>query len=60
MGVNIAAGAMMQSFTVPISDNHIVECHKTFIVTILSVAACGVTIGNNNRSEVRIIDDDGK
>ena len=60
MGVNIAAGAMMQSFIVPISDNNIVECHKTFIVTILSVAACGVTIGNNNRSEVRITDDDGK
>ena len=58
--VNVTAGVMTQSFTVPIVDNNIVECNKTFIVTILSVTTCGVTIGNNNRSEVRIADDDGK
>ena len=60
MVVNVTAGVMTQSFTVPIVDNNIVECNKTFIVTILSVATCGVTIGNNNRSKVRIADDDGK
>ena len=60
MMVNVAAGVMTQSFIVPIVYNNIVECNKTFIVTILSVATCGVTIGNNNRSEVRIADDNGK
>ena len=58
--VDVPAGVMIQSFMVAIVDDDIVECHETFIVTILSVAACGVTIGNNNRSEVRITDDDGK
>ena len=60
MVVNVTAGVMTQSFTAPIVDNNIVECNKTFIVTVLSVTTCGVTIGNNNRSEVRIADDDGK
>ena len=60
MVVDVTAGVTIQSFTVTIDDNNIVDCNKTFIVTILSVAACGVTIGNNNRSEVRITDDDGK
>ena len=60
MMVNVIAGVMTQSFTVPIVDNNIVECNETFIVTILSVTTCGVTIGNNYRSEVRIADDDGK
>ena len=58
--VNITAGVMTQSFTITIADDNIVNCNKKSIVTILSVAACGVTIGNNNRSEVRITDDDGK
>ena len=58
--VDVPAGVMIQSFMVAIVDDDIVQCHETFIVTILSVAACGVTIGNNNRSEVRITDDDGK
>ena len=60
MVVSVTAGVMTQSFTITIADNNIVNCNETFIVTILSVAACGVTIGNNNRSEVRITDDDGK
>ena len=58
--VNTPAGVMTQSFTVAIVDNDFVECDETFIVTILSVATCGVTIGNNNRSEVTIADDDSK
>ena len=60
MVVNVTTGAMIQSFTVPIVDNNIVECNETFIVTILSVTTCGVTIGDTYRSEVRIADDDGK
>ena len=59
MMVNVTGGVMTQSFTVPIVDNNIVKCNKTFIITI-SVATCGVTIGNNSRSEVKIADDDGK
>ena len=51
---------MTQPFTVDIVDNNIVECDETFIVTITSVTTCGVTVGNNNRSEVTITDDDSK
>ena len=58
--VNVPAGVMTQPFTVVISDNDIVECNEKLIVTILSANACGVTIGNNNRSEVIITDDDRK
>ena len=58
--VNVPAGVMMQSFTVAISDNDIVECDETFIVTIMSVTTCGVTIGSNNMTEVTITDDDSK
>ena len=58
--VNVPAGVKTQSFTVAIGDNYIVECNETFIVTILSVTTCGVTVGHNNRSEVRVIDDDSK
>ena len=58
--VNVPAGVMTQSSAVVIGDNDIVECNETFIVTILSVNTCGVTVGHNNRSEVRITDDDSK
>ena len=51
---------MTQSLTVAIVNNDIVECDETFIVAILSVTTCGVIIGNNNRSEVAITDDDSK
>ena len=50
----------MQTFTINIVDNGIVECTEIYRVTIVSVTTCGVTIGNNNNSEVMIIDDDGK
>ena len=59
MVINVTTGVMIQSFTVPIVDNNMVDCNKMYIVTILLVADCGVYIGNNNRSEVRITDDDG-
>ena len=58
--VDVPAGEMTQPFTVVISDNDILECDETLIVTILSAISCRVAIGNTNRSEVRIIDDDSK
>ena len=58
--VDVPAGVMTQSFTVAIVDNDIEECDETFIVTIISVTTCAVTIGNNNWSEVIITDNDSK
>ena len=58
--VDVPAGIMTQSFTITIVDDNIVECNETFIVAILPVTTCGVTIGNNSRSEVAITDDDSK
>ena len=58
--VNVPTGVLVQSFTVAISDDGIVECDETFNVTIMSVTTCGVTIGSNNMSEVTITDDDSK
>ena len=49
----------MQPFTININDSSIVECNEKFIVTMMSVTTCGVTIGSNGISEVFIIDDDG-
>ena len=51
---------MTLSLTVAIVNNDIVKCDETFIVAILPVTTCGVTVGNNNRSEVIITDDDSK
>ena len=50
----------MQSLTIPIVDNNIVECNGILNVTIVSVVTCGVTVGSNNISEVIITDDDRK
>ena len=58
--VDVPAGVVTQSFTIAIVDDDIVECDDTFIVAILPVTPCGVTIGINNRSEVTITDDDSK
>ena len=58
--VNIPPGLIMQSFTISIIDNNIVECNEAFNVTVMSVTTCGVTIGNIMNSEVMIRDDDGK
>ena len=49
----------MQSLTINIIDNNIVECNEMFNVTMVSVTTCGVTIGSEI-SEVMIRDDDGK
>ena len=58
--VDVPDGVMTQSFTIDIVDNDNVECDESFIVTIISVTTCGVTIGDNNRTEVIITDDDSK
>ena len=60
MTVNVLAGVMTETFTVAIVDNNIVECVETFTVTISSVTTCGVTIGSDSSTEVRITDDDSK
>ena len=61
--VDVPAGVAIQSLTINITDNNIVECDEIlFNVTIISVInyTCGVTIGNDRISEVMIRDDDGK
>ena len=58
--VNVSAGLTMQPLAINIINNDIVECNEIFNVMIVSVTTCGVTIGNNNNSEVMIRDDDGK
>ena len=58
--VAVPAGVMMQSFTIDIVNNSIVECDETFTVTISSVTTCGVTIGSDSSTEVIITDDDSK
>ena len=50
----------MHSFTISIVNNNIVECDETFNVIIMSVTTCGVTIGSDDRTVVRIADDDGR
>ena len=58
--ISVPAEEMTQLFTVAIIDDSIVECDETFIITILSVTTCGVTISNrNNRTVVMIADVDG-
>ena len=58
--VNVPTGVTTQPLIINIIDNDILECDETFNVAIVSVTACGVTIGSNNISEVMIKDDDGK
>ena len=56
---SVSAGATMQTLTINIIDNNIVECNETLNVTILSAAHCGVTIGSISHSKVLISDNDG-
>ena len=60
MIINFPARRVMQSFTVNIIDDDVVECIKTFNVRILSIESCGFTIGSNNTGEVKIIDNDSR
>ena len=60
MTFNVPAGVTTQTFTIPITNNDVVECVETFNVTISSVTTCGVTIGSVSSTEVRITDDDSK
>ena len=56
MTINIPAEASTQSFEIGTINSGTAECTETFNVTITSVTGCGVTIGNNNISEVKIQD----
>ena len=58
--VDVPAGVMMHSFTIDIINTNTVECIERFIVRIISVTTCGVTVGSDNTSEVIITDDDSK
>ena len=58
--VTVSAGEIAQLFTISIVDDDVMECDETFTVTILSVITCAVTISNNSRTEVIIVDDDGR
>ena len=56
MMVNVSAGLPTQSFEMRTINSGTVECNETFNVMITSVTGCGVTIGNNSNSEVKIQD----
>ena len=58
--ITVQAGVLTQEFTQPIVDDNITECNETFTVTISSVTTCGVTVGTDSSTEVRITDDDSK
>ena len=58
--ITIPIDATMQSFTMNITDDNIVECPESFNVAIVSVTGNGVTTGNVDNVEVTILDDDGK
>ena len=60
MVVTVPTGEMTQSFTVAIVDDDVMECDETFTITILSVTGCAVTISNTSRTEVMIVDNDGR
>ena len=60
MTIIVPAGVMTLTFTVAITNNDIMECVETFTVTISSVTTCGVTMGSDSSTVVRITDDDSK
>ena len=56
--IAIPARVITLSITISITDDNLVECVETFIVRILSVTTCGVTVGSVSIAQVRIIGDD--
>ena len=58
--VFVPASVMSQLSTINITDDIILEHNETFRLTLESVSACGVAIGNLNTSEIIIIDNDGE
>ena len=58
--VTVPAGEIAQLFTISVVDDDVMECDETFTVTILSVTTCAVTLSNGSRTEVMIVDDDGR
>ena len=60
MVVTVPTGEMTQPFTVAIVNDDVLECNETFTITILSVTGCAVTVSNTSRTEVMIVDNDGR
>ena len=52
-------GTFSQSIRIEIYDDDIIEGDETFTAQIVSISACGVSIGNNNTIEIIIIDNEG-
>ena len=59
MSINVSARVMSQFFMININDDNIVECIKSFSITIVSASICTVAVGINNNSEMIITDNDG-
>ena len=51
---------MSKQFTINITDDSIVGCSESLSVSIVSVIGNTVIIGNVNKSEVVIMDNDSK
>ena len=60
MVINVPIKVSTKSFEITIMNTGIVDCNKTFNVTIKSVSNCGATIGNVNNSEVVIRDNNSE
>ena len=58
--ITIPHKSLIGRFTLNNTDDNIVECQEFFNVVIVSVAGSGVTIGNPNKTEVIIMDNDSK
>ena len=48
-----------KSFRIDIFDDGIIEGDEAFTVQIVSVSACGISIGNFDTVQVSIIDNEG-
>lgn len=58
--ITVLAGKSVQSLTVDIFNDNIVECFEIFNVIILPIKSCGFAIGSNSISLVMIKDNDSK
>ena len=53
--VTVPAGEIAQLFTIAIVDDDVMEFDETFIVLILSVITCAVTISDNSASRTEVM-----
>lgn len=58
--VYVPDGVISQSFIINITDDEILECNETFIVTIRNFSICGFIIGRVDTTGVVIFADGGK